>query len=183
MSACICGATLYKSTHSEAIAERGERGPCGTQAHASKGVPKPDRAFSQEHVEGAVNFIQGVANMYGLSQSAARRGRQGVAPTYLPASKSKKTVHSLYVSAVQESGGTDVIGYAQFTRLWSKYVPHIVVAKPRSDVCAICDKLRESIRRACTEQQTQEATQKLRDHLELACAERDFYNTWICQTH
>ena len=58
-----------------------------------------------------------------------------VAPTYLSASKNKKVVHSMYVSASQEIGDVRVVRYVQFARLWAKHLPtYIIVSKPWSDV-------------------------------------------------
>ena len=144
--------------------------------HKSKGVPKPDRAYPKETVERVQNFILGIVSAYGLPQPAAARGRANTAPTFLPASKHKKAVHDEYVHAMQETGISSIVPYAQFTRLWSKHLGHIVVSKPRSDVCHICD-LRTKARRTKTEEEMKAAADALTAHLDVATAKRNYYNT------
>ena len=85
----------------------------------------------------------------------------------------------MYIEAMQEAGHTAVIPYMQFAHVWHVHVPHIVVCKPRSDVCNTCDKHRENIRKACTEEEIQSATESLAAYLELAQAERAYYNQCI----
>ena len=117
------------------------------------------------------------------------RSRHHDDPRYLrtPCRELHTVTHNRYyrsgwwatTEAMQEVGHTAVIPYMQFARVWHVHVPHIVVCKPRSDVCNTCDKHRENIRKACTEEEMQSATESLAAHLELAQAENAYYNQCI----
>ena len=51
--------------------------------------------------------------------------------------------------------------------------------KPGSDVCATCEQLRQDVHRAVNEPQIEQAIEKLRDHLEAANKEREYYKAAI----
>ena len=51
--------------------------------------------------------------------------------------------------------------------------------KPGSDVCATCELLRQDVHRAVNEPQTEQAIEKLRDHMEAANKEREYYKAAI----
>ena len=177
--------TVYMDMHSlskhtiASLQKQVKEGNVVPVEHKSKGVARPGRAYPKETVDRAINFISGIASTYGLPQPAAARGRAHTAPIFLPASKNKKAVHDEYVQAMQAAAISTVVPYAPFTRLWGKHLDHIVVSKPRSDVCHICDTLRNKARRARTEEETKAAGEALTTHLNLATAERNYYNECI----
>ena len=188
----ILGHTVCRTTYMEmlglskhtleSLQKQVKEGNVVPTEHKLKGVPRPDRAYPKESVDCAVNFISGVASTYGLPQPAAARGRANTAPTFLPASKHKKAVHDEYVQAMQAAANAGIVPYHQFTRLWSKHLSHIVVSKPRSDVCHICDLLRMKARKPKTEEETRTAGDALSAHLDLATAERNYYNKCIADS-
>jgi len=55
----------------------------------------PATVYPFEIVVDCVQFIKNYAEVHGLPQPSARRGRADMPPTYLPASQNFKIVHAL----------------------------------------------------------------------------------------
>ena len=65
----------------------------------------------------------------------------------LPSSTTKNRVWELY----QEAAGVQSmrpVGYSTFTRLWRELLPHVVVMKPMSDLCWLCQRNSTAIMRS-----------------------------------
>ena len=105
--------------------------------HGNKGRLPPN-AFSFETVQ---DFIVNYATVFGLLQPAARRGRAGKAPIYLPASEGYNTVHGKYLEACLASG-KQAAKYHSFRSIWLQCLPHIQFMTPRTDVCHYCEEYR-----------------------------------------
>lgn len=65
----------------------------------------------------------------------------------LPSSTTKRSIWELYVESAA-SGLLRPVGYSTFTRLWRQLLPHIVIMKPMSDLCWICQQNSTAITRA-----------------------------------
>ena len=59
---------------------------------------------------------------------------------YCPPVVQKKGVWQLYESATEKLDGNRVVHQSTFRKLWNKYTPHVVITKPRSDLCWTCQK-------------------------------------------
>ena len=68
------------------------------------------------------------------------------------------------------------MGYKSFVGLWHARCPEIKFMKQREDVCANCKQKRAECRVASSEEQRLGKLQQWTEHIELAQAERDFYN-------
>ena len=144
--------------------------------HGTKGKTS-HKAMPVEEVRMVVSYIRSYAGVHGIPQPAAPRGRAKTPPIYLPASCSKKAIFL----SLQEAEGAPRISYEKFRLLWKSHCSDVIVQKPHSDVCAVCDKLRERVRLAKTEEATEDATEKLKNHLRDAAAERQYYKDLIGQ--
>ena len=78
-----------------------------------------------------------------------------------------------------DSEGVHPISLTTFKRLWKANIPDICIMKQRSDVCARCDRLRENVRHAKTEEITRLAMEQLSAHIQEADDERQYYNKSI----
>lgn len=58
----------------------------------------------------------------------------------LPSSTTKREVWEIYSSAISAQEGTHTVCYSLFCRLWRQLAPQIVVTKPMSDLCWVCQK-------------------------------------------
>ena len=65
----------------------------------------------------------------------------------LPSSTTKHTVWELYQQAA-EVGSIRPVCYSLFTSLWRQLLPHVVVMKPMSDLCWLCQQNSTAISRS-----------------------------------
>ena len=79
-----------------------ENGPI-PRVHGNKGRLPPN-TFTFETTEYIVTFILNYAEVYGLPQPAAGRGRADVPPIYLSASEGYNVVHQKYVKTCVSAG-------------------------------------------------------------------------------
>lgn len=141
--------------------------------HGNKGRLPPN-AFSFETVQNIVDFIVNYATVFGLPQPAARRGRAGKAPIYLPASEGYNTVHGKYLEACLASG-KQAAKYHSFRSIWLQCLPHIQFMTPRTDVCHYCEEYRVLISKAINEDDKLRFSQEFKEHVEEAQKERQHY--------
>jgi len=93
---------VNKHTIKSLSAHISENGVC-TKKHGNA-QRRPHNAAKYEDVLCIVNFVSNYANLYGMPQPAAPRGRDGLPQTFLPASATKVSLHSLYETAQKETG-------------------------------------------------------------------------------
>ena len=62
----------------------------------------PATIYPYEVTHGVVQFIRNFAEVHGLPQPSARRGRADTPPVHVPASQNFKIVHDCYVKAAME---------------------------------------------------------------------------------
>ena len=134
-------------------------GVCIPQVHANVGKT-PWNKYSLAAKERAMEFITNHASVFGLPMPAAPRGRANTAPTYLPSSCTFQSVWTLYCQAQQ--GDEETMGYHTFLRLWHRKLPSIVIMSPRIDVCARCERLRNEMRNAGSEQDKLQTASELK---------------------
>ena len=128
--------------------------------HASMVMP---HAFDHVVIRAVVHFIQMYAEVHGLPQPAAPRGMAEVPPTYLPASQNFKTVHSQYVRACCEYHTH--VGYDVSHSVWHQCMPHAHFMTPRTDVCALCEDMRQKVQSALTEEEKISRTTEFKLHI------------------
>ena len=68
----------------------------------------------------------------------------------LPSSTTKHVVWELYQQAAA-AGSTRPVCYSMFTSLWRQLLPHVVVMKPMSDLCWICQQNSTAISRSANQ--------------------------------
>ena len=72
----------------------------------------------------------------------------------LPSSTTKHTLWELYLQAAASSS-MRAVAYPTFTQLWRQLLPNVVVMKPMSDLCWVCQQNSTAIMRAanCPEEE------------------------------
>ena len=129
--------------------------------------------------EKVIQFVEIYASIYGLPQPCAPREHPGLPPVYLPASCKKSKIYTACSGALQQLEPPQPVSYRTFMRIWKGFVSLVKVMNPRSDVCATCELLHQDVHRAVNEPQTEQAIEKLRDHMEAANKEREYYEAAI----
>ena len=127
---------------------------------------RPKHALCFDDAQRVVAYILNCAEREGIPLPAAPRGRDNIPPTYLPASTTKLDLFQDY----QQNCASDIrsVKLTAFKSIWSSCVPHIRIASPRDDVCAICENLRKRVVDAIEEDDKLEATDAFGDHIRQA---------------
>lgn len=138
----------------------------------------PQNTYPYEVTYDAVHFIRNYAELFGIPQPAARRGRADNPQIYLPASQNYTTVHSKYVEAcLDKDPSVSYLKYKLFTSVWKRCLPDIVFMTPRSDVSAICEEFRILIRDASCEDDKVKFSTEFASHVRIAQEGREYYLT------
>ena len=82
-------------------------------------------------------------------------------------------MHFKYVTACVSTNSTHV-GYSVFKALWHNCMPHIRFMMQRTDMCALCENLRQQVQLALSEEEKVTAAT---DFIESAQEERMFYKS------
>lgn len=109
-----------------------------------------------------------------MPQPAARSGRGGTAPTFLPASEGYNTVHQKYLQACADEG-EQAAKYHAFHSIRVRFLPHIRFMTPRTDVCHHCENFRIHVMKAVTEDEKTRTMQDFTSHVEMARLECQHY--------
>ena len=99
-------------------------------------------------------FIRNYGAIFGMPQPAAPRGARNTPPTYLPASLTVLQLFQTFQTAKPDSK----ISYFTFRKVWLESAADVKIMKRRSDVCEECDKFRDRMRIAKTEEQLASVT-------------------------
>ena len=150
-------------------------GVCFPEAHGNVGKT-PWNVLTDLQCERASEFVKNYASVNGLPMPAAPRGRGQSAPTYLPASNTYVSVHAEYCKAETEG---ERVSLSSFKRIWHMHHPDVKFMVPTEDVCATCERLRNLLRVELSEDGKVSLSNQLKSHVELAQAERAFYNKCI----
>lgn len=94
----------------------------------------------------------------------------------LPADKRQAEIHALYQDSAKEAG-LRTISLSTFSRLWRDLCPHIVLAKPQTDLCFKCQQFSVRIQQSGGLEETEkiELLTSYDSHLKHAKMGRDFY--------
>lgn len=102
----------------------------------------------------------------------------------LPSNETKLSVYNKYVASFTSDMSEKPVSYRVFFNIWRESCEYIFVMKPRSDICATCQKHYKSgsqIALATVEEKRQNL-EKMSSHLELVSQERGFYRKTIQET-
>ena len=107
---------------------------------------QPAHALTPADVTRAVQFIGNYAEDHGILLPGRIPGYKRCDLQLLPSNSTKKSVWELYVAAT-ETLPIRVTSYRAFLLIWKKYLPHIVIIKPMSDLCWVCQQNTNKIMR------------------------------------
>ena len=77
----------------------------------------------------------------------------------LPTNTTKREVWNDYVKAIATLTFW-LVGYQSFCEIWRKYVPHIIITKPKSDLCWTCQQ--NSFQMTATANRSDEEKERVR---------------------
>ena len=97
----------------------------------------PHHGFTTQELKCIVTFIKNYAEQHAILLPGRIPGYKRTDLQLLPTYTTKREVWNSYMKAC----GTltfRVAGYQSFCDLWRKYVPHILITKPKTDLCWTC---------------------------------------------
>ena len=159
-----------------------ENGPV-PRRHGNSGK-KPHNALSFADVEACAKFLKHYGEEFGIPHPAPLHGRDAMPPTYLPASKTVKSVHADYVASCRaENDRAHFARISVFRSIWKSCFPHLQIMSARTDVCAKCEKHRQAVSLAVEEQEKADALAEFTLHMQHAQEERDYYREATRRAH
>lgn len=99
----------------------------------------PHNRFTPSEINFVVRFLINYAEQNAILLPGRIPGYKSANISLLPSSTSKRRLWLIYQQAAQQQG-IRAAHRSYFDKLWKQLLPHIVVCKPRSDLCWTCQK-------------------------------------------
>ena len=97
----------------------------------------PHHGFTTHDLKRVVNFLINYAEEHAILLPGRIPGYKRTDLQLLPTQTTKKEVWECYIKA-SAALTFRLAGYQSFCDIWRKYVPHIIITKPKSDLCWTC---------------------------------------------
>ena len=107
----------------------------------------PKNTLSHEDVKNAIQFLLNYSEANGVLLPGRVPGYSSSDIKLLPSSTSKRCIWKLYKEAMGEEESR-AAAYRTFCRLWQQLLPYLVLMKPMTDLCWVCQKNSTAILRA-----------------------------------
>lgn len=134
----------------------------------------PSNTLSRECIERTVTFIKNFATEQAISLPGRYPNFKDLKVQLLPSSETKASVWRQYKKASEEKN-LSAVSYKKFVDLWKSLTPYIVIMKPTSDLCSLCQlnnsKITENVN--VTEQEKLNCLRNQERHLQEAKLERE----------
>ena len=117
---------------------------------------QPGHSFRPEDVQHVAAFITSYAEDHGILLPGRIPGYKRSDIQLLPSNTTKRAVWTSYVSAT-ETLPMKVAGYRAFCMIWKKYLPNIIITKPASDLCWICQQNSTKIMRCANKSEEEKS--------------------------
>ena len=105
----------------------------------SSRMPVTSLSFSDN--QRVVTFIMNYAETHAILLPGRIPGYKQDDIQLLPASTTKRALWMLYTVSLQSRLSADrSVAYSTFCRLWQLFLPRVVITKPRSDLCWVCQR-------------------------------------------
>ena len=100
---------------------------------------KPHNALTMEDKQHLVQFLHNYAKVNAILLPRRLPGYKKLDVQLLPSNTTKRSVWEKYSIATGTSS-VRIVGFSAFCKLRKQYVPQILITKPRSDLCWVCQK-------------------------------------------
>ena len=141
---------------------------------------EPVHILEREAVNRVLDFISNYATIHGLPDPG--RLHRPTREIILPRSDTYISIWQAYKSGLRaaypEAKG---VGYDSFRHLWKQALAHIKFQGPRSDLCDLCDELKNHMRFVSSREDWQRLVREYETHYSDADAARTFYHGQIAE--
>lgn len=156
----------------------------GVEQRSHQNTSLSSKCFSVECRIKAVTFIKNFSAQNALILPGRLPAyRLNTDLNILPCSMSKLYVFDLYKKAADETD-IEIVGKTTWYDLWNTFCANIVIQKPRTDLCNVCQKQTVSLgqMQGLTEEEKREKINESPQHLDNITTERAYYNTTISKS-
>ena len=105
---------------------------------------RPHNGFTTHELIYTVTYIKNYAEANGILLPGQIPGFKKTDIQLLPTQTTKRSVWMEYIEA-SKSFDICTVGYHSFCRIWRKFLPHIIITKPKSDLCWVCQRNNRTI--------------------------------------
>jgi hypothetical protein len=67
------------------------------------------------------------------------------------------------------------LSYNSFRKLWKQLTPNIIIQKPRTDLCDVCQKYKNQLQLNVSQKNKETLLKSYKNHVEIAKLEREYY--------
>lgn len=151
--------------------------------HGNTGKIK-HKMTSFSDTEFVVKFLHNYAEQNAVMLPGRSSTVYNTALKLLPSNDSKVKIYNTYKASFTDNMTEKPVHLRVFTNIWREVCPDIVVMKPRTDLCSLCQKHYTSGAEMAlvSDAQKMQTIEKMRLHLETVSKERTFYNDTIALT-
>ena len=123
----------------------------------------PPNAISHADTQRVINFLTTHAEANAILLPGRIPGYKRTDVQLLPSSTTKRPVWLLYCASLQSvSVEHQQVAYPTFCKFWRRIVPRIMVTKPMSDLCWICQRNSTAIMRAANHPEEEKSEVKIK---------------------
>ena len=99
----------------------------------------PQNAYTTEELKHTITFIKNYAETHGILLAGRIPGYKRMDVQLLPTHTTKRGIWNDYIRANGPSPRR-IAGYMSFINIWKKFAHHVMITKPRSDLCWLCQR-------------------------------------------
>ncbi|XP_064390673.1 uncharacterized protein LOC135338462 isoform X2 [Halichondria panicea] len=142
----------------------------------------PKNTLSHEDIKNILQFLLNYSEANGVLLPGRVPGYSSSDIKLLPSSTSKRCIWKLYIEAMGKEESR-AAAYRTFCRLWQQLLPYLVLMKPMTDLCWVCQKNSTAVLRAVNDPESIKSStlKAFEDHLTLVQLERSYYRTTLDQ--
>ena len=139
----------------------------------------PWNSLSFSSIQHVISFLVNYTEENGLLLPGRLPGYFSSDLKLLPSSRSRKGIWKLYEAASNSSEDIHIVAYKTFCRLWRTLLPSIIIMRPMSDLCWVCQQNSTIILRSANspEPEKRKNLKKAMEHLNVVTGERSFYRS------
>ena len=141
----------------------------------------PSNTLSQSVIEDIMSFISNYVEGNVILLPSRIPGYKKDDIKLLSSSETKANIWRTY-NASCESAKKTAVCYSTFLDLWKQLFPNVIVAKPMTDLCALCQQNTAKLQRSVNlpDEEKSAGIKSQQDHLAQAKAEREGYRK-VCE--
>ena len=123
----------------------------------------PHNAYTTEELKHTITFIKNYAETHGILLPGRIPGYKRIEVQLLPTHMTKRGIWNDYIHTNGLSS-RHIARYMSFINIWKKFAPHIIITKPTSVICWVCQRNSVAINRAANSSESHKLQVKINDN-------------------